>query len=69
MTIGQFATQMLQGGKTAQETLALVKKVFPNSQTTIKCIYFYASKAKVGLKKTQVVDADALKAALESIAA
>lgn len=67
MTIGQFATQCLSKGKTAQETLALVKKVFPQSQTSIKCIYYYASKAKIKLAKAQVVDNDALKAALKEL--
>lgn len=56
MTIGQFSTKMLIAGKSAQETLDLVKKVFPNSKTTIKCIYYYSSKAKIGLKKGQVID-------------
>lgn len=64
MTIGQFATQMLQKGKSAQETLELVKKVFPNANTSIKCIYYYSSKAKIGLKKAQVVNQEELEKAL-----
>lgn len=65
MNIGQFATKALLAGKTAQETLDLVKKVFPESKTTMKCIYYYASKAKVGLKKS-VVNSEELKKALAS---
>lgn len=69
MTIGTFATQALKAGKSAQDTLALVKKVFPNSQTSIKCIYFYASKAQLKLKKTQEVNQEELEKALASMAA
>lgn len=64
MTIGQFATKMLQSGKSAQETLSLVHKVFPNSKTSIKCIYFYSSKAKIGLKKAQEINEEELEKAL-----
>lgn len=69
MTIGQFATTCLQKGKSAKETLELVKKVFPNSNTSMKCIYYYASKAKVKLAKAQVVNEDALKAAMKELKA
>lgn len=67
MTIEQFSVKMLQGGKSAQETLGLVKKVFPNSKTSIKCIYYYSSKYGIGLKKSQVVNDEELKKALGSI--
>lgn len=69
MTIGQFATLSLQKGKSAQETLDLVKAVFPNCSTSIKCIYYYASKAKIGLKKAQVVDDVKMKEALKMLKA
>lgn len=69
MTIGEFATLNLQKGKSAQETLAAVKAVFPSCSTTIKCIYFYASKAKIGLAKKSTADPVALKAALKALAA
>lgn len=69
MTIGTFATQALKAGKSAQETLALVKKVFPKSQTSIKCIYYYASKAQVRLKKAQEINQAELEKALESMVA
>lgn len=69
MTIEQFCVKMLQAGKSAKETLALAKGVFPNSNTSIKCIYYYSSKYGIGLKKAQVIDDKALKAALASIKA
>lgn len=69
MTIGKFATQCLEAGKSAKETLALVKKVFKDSNTTIKCIYYYASKAGIKLAKQSQADPKALEAALKSLAA
>jgi hypothetical protein len=69
MTIGQFATLALQKGKTAQETLALVKQVFPGCNTSIKCIYYYASKAKIKLAQGAKVDSEQLEKALASLAA
>lgn len=69
MTIGTFATTCLQKGKSAKETLEMVKKVFPNSNTSMKCIYYYASKAKIKLAKAQVVDDKELKAAMKMLAA
>lgn len=69
MNIGQFATQALQAGRSAKETLELVKRVFPESKTTMKCVYYYASKAKIKLAKTAVADEKELKKALASLAA
>lgn len=69
MTIGTFATTCLTKGKSAKETLELVKKVFPNSNTSMKCIYYYASKAKIKLAKVAVVDEKELKMALKELAA
>lgn len=69
MTIGQFATQSLKAGKSAKETLELVKRVFPGCNTSMKCIYYYASKAKIKLAKSAAVDADELKKALAELAA
>jgi len=69
MTIGQFATKALQSGKGAKDTLELIHKVFPNSNTSIKCIYYYASKAKIKLAKAQVVDEKAMKEALKDLKA
>jgi hypothetical protein len=68
-TIGGFATLCLEKGKTAKETLALVKRVFPDAKTTMKCIYFYASKAGIALAKTAAVDDKQLKAAMKELAA
>lgn len=67
MTIGQFATLALTKGKSAQETLALVKQVFPQANTSIKCIYYYASKAKIKLAKTAVVDEKKMAEALKML--
>lgn len=61
-TIESIAVKLLKSGKSAKETLALVKKVFPKCQTSIKCIYYYSSKHNIGLKKSQEVDLVALKA-------
>ena len=64
MTIEQFVVKMLQSGKGSNETLSLVKKVFPNSRTSIKCIYYYSSKHKIKLGGSQVVDQVELEKAL-----
>lgn len=69
MTIGKFATQCLRSGKSAKETLALVKKVYKDSNTSIKCIYYYASKAGVKLAKQSQADPKALKEALAGLKA
>ena len=49
INIGQLATEVLKNGKTHKETLAIVKRVFPNCQTTRKGIASYASRA--GIKR------------------
>lgn len=69
VTIGGIATDLLKSGKGAQETLEIVQRVFPGCKTTIKCIYFYASKAKVSLQAKQNIDTDELKKALAAIKA
>ncbi len=69
VTIGGIATDLLKSGKSAQETLEIVQRVFPGCKTTIKCIYYYASKAKVALQPKQNVDAAELKKALAEIKA
>lgn len=60
ITIGNIATQLLKAGKTADETLGAVKRVFPEAQTTKKCIYFYAHQAGVALQAARVVNKDEL---------
>lgn len=62
VTIESVAVALLKKGRSAQETLESVKKVFPNCSTSIKCIYYYSSKHKIGLKSSQEVDMAALKA-------
>jgi hypothetical protein len=69
MNIGQFATACLTKGKSAKDTLAMVQRVFPESKTTMKCIYYYASKAKIKLAKSAVVDPKELKKAMAELAA
>lgn len=69
VTIGNIATQLLKSGKSAEETLQAVKRVFPECQTTMKCIYYYASKAGIQLRKASVVDAKALAEVLKDIKA
>lgn len=61
MTIEQFSVSMLKKGMSAKECLAAVREVFPESNTSIKCIYYYSSKYSIGLKKSQVVDSEKLK--------
>lgn len=56
ITIGSLATQLLQSGKSSQDTLTTVLRVFPEAKTTMKCIYFYASKAGIKLGHSQVID-------------
>lgn len=65
--IGQFATKALLAGKNAEDTLALVKECFPGCKTTIKCIYYYASKAKMSLRKSAAVNEEAMLRALASL--
>lgn len=65
--IGTLATKALVAGKSATETLELVKQVFPGCQTTMKGIYYYASKAKVNLSKKSTADPDALAKALKML--
>lgn len=67
MTIGQFATLCLTKGKSAQETLTMVKQVYPGCNTSIKCIYYYASKAKIKLAKHSTADAKQLEQALKML--
>jgi hypothetical protein len=47
--IGAYATQLLKGGTSAADTLAAVKSQFPDSKTSIKGIYTYASQAGIKL--------------------
>ena len=68
VTIGGIATRLLKAGKSAEETLAAVKRVFPEAQTTKKCIYFYASQAGIQLRRAAVVDEKALKALMQELA-
>lgn len=67
MNIGQFATTLLKSGKSAQETLGTVQKVFPGCKTSMKCIYYYASKAKIKLGSGAVADQKLLKAELAKL--
>lgn len=74
MTIGNLIQQLLVSGKSATETLETVRRVFPNCQTSLKCVYYYSSKLRKankfdGLKKEQVIDSAELARALESIKA
>ena len=61
MTIEKFAVEMLKKGMSAKDCLAAVREVFPQSDTSIKCIYYYSSKYGIKLKKAQVVNDDLLK--------
>jgi hypothetical protein len=67
VTIGKFATMCLEKGKSAQETLELVKRVYPTCNTSIKCIYYYASKAKIKLAKGSECDQDEMSRVLEEL--
>lgn len=67
MTIGQLATTALLKGKSAQETLEIVKRVFPQAKTTMKCIYYYSSKAGIKLKKGSECNESELKNVLEML--
>jgi hypothetical protein len=51
VTIGSTAIGFLKAGKTAQETLELTQKAFPDASTTIACIYWYASKNGIKLQR------------------
>lgn len=45
-TIGGLCNLALVNGKSAAETLAIAKSVYPTGSTTLKCIYYYASKLR-----------------------
>jgi len=47
--IASFAIAKLREGWSSKETLELVLEAFPNAKTSIKCIYWYASKAGIKL--------------------
>ena len=47
--IAQCALKHLRDGWSAKEALALVLEEFPTAKTSIKCIYWYASKAGIRL--------------------
>lgn len=67
ITIGQLAVRLLESGKSAKQTLEAVKRVFPECKTTMKCIYYYSSKAKVRLVRTSAVDQDELASVLQEL--
>jgi hypothetical protein len=67
-TIGGLANTLLENGYGAEETLAAVLRVFPAAQTTMKCIYYYASKnPRVSLSNKKVADPKALKQVLAGL--
>jgi len=47
--IASFAIEKLREGWSSKETLELVQQAFPGCKTSIKCIYWYASKAGIKL--------------------
>ncbi len=47
--IASFAISKLREGWSAKETVDLVLEAFPNAKTSIKCVYWYASKAGIRL--------------------
>ena len=60
MTIESVAVKCLRAGLSVTETLSEVKKVFPNCETTKKCIYYYSSKYKIRQNSSNEVDESAL---------
>lgn len=60
LTIESLSVELLRAGFSAKETLERVRRVFPSSQTSIKCIYYYSSKYKIGLTAQKEVDQDEL---------
>lgn len=65
INIGQLATEVLRSGKTHKETLAIVRRVFPNAQTTLKGIASYASRAGIKAKRQVVNEAELAKVVAE----
>jgi len=48
--IAQKALESLRAGRTSKQALADVLEAFPEAKTSIKCIYWYASKAGIRLQ-------------------
>lgn len=46
MTIGKVAEMCLLNGMSSADTLERVKRVFPEANTTMKCIYYYRSQLR-----------------------
>jgi hypothetical protein len=66
-TIEGFAVTCMLKGKSAKETLALVLKVFPSAKSTMKCMYHYSSKYKLGLGSKAKADQSELSKVLASL--
>jgi hypothetical protein len=49
-TIATVAIESLRSGMTAEQALAAVLNKFPEAKTSIKCIYWYASKQGIALR-------------------
>lgn len=60
VTIGQLIVELLKAGKSSKETLASVKLVFPDCQTTMKSVYHYACIEKIRLGRVSRVDSGEL---------
>ncbi len=48
--IGAFCVSKLKEGWSAKEVLELVLESFPQAKTSIKCVYWYASKNGINLR-------------------
>ncbi len=49
--IGAFCVNKLRDGYSAKEVLELVHDTFPLAVTTMKCVYWYASKNGIALRR------------------
>ena len=68
LTIESLSVELLKSGFNPKETLERVKRVFPSCKTTLKGIYFYSSKYKVGLTSSQQVNTSELEAIRKEMA-
>jgi hypothetical protein len=56
-TIATIAIEALKSGKTAEQALTAVLEAKPDAKTSIKCIYWYASKQKIDLRNRKAPEA------------
>lgn len=60
LTIESLAVELMKAGQSPKEALVKVRRVFPQAQTSIKCMYHYSSKHKLNLTRAHEINREAL---------